>query len=92
MYVLRMIIKTIRQGFSDFLCSTGVTQGDPLSVFMYANGTLTLIHSLHNPAQWTQIWYAGDASVCGHFTDRFRPDAERLFGTLGVWIVTGHCF
>ena len=44
----------------------GVMQGDPLSMFMYAIGTLPLIYSLRNPAQWTQIWYADDASVCGY--------------------------
>ena len=91
-------------------------------MFMYAIRTLPLIYSLHNPAQWTQIWYADDASVCGnmknihewfselcsqgpHFgyfpklsksfllvSDRFRPDAKRSFGTLGVRIVAGHHF
>ena len=36
---------------------------------MYAVGTLPLIHFLHNLAQWTQVWYADDASVCGHLND-----------------------
>ena len=57
----------VLQGYSDFLYSKeGVMQGDPLSMFMYAIGTLPLIYSLRNPAQWTQIWYADDASVCGY--------------------------
>ena len=36
---------------------------------MYAIGTLPLIRSLHNPAQWTQVWYADDALVCGCLND-----------------------
>ena len=30
-----------------------------------AVGTLPLIHSLHNPGHWTQLWYADDASAGG---------------------------
>ena len=52
------------QASSDFL--EGVTQGDLLSMFVYAIGILFLIHSLCNLVQWTRIWYADDASVCGH--------------------------
>ena len=44
-----------------------VTQGDPLSMFLYAVDTLPLIKSLRSPS-WTQIWYADDASACGHLT------------------------
>ena len=47
----------------------GVTQGDPLSVFMYAIGTLPLIRSLHNPSHWIQVWYADDASAGGSLHD-----------------------
>ena len=47
----------------------GVTQGDPLSMFMYAIGTLPLIRSLHNPSHWTQVWYADDASARGSLRD-----------------------
>ena len=47
----------------------GVTQGDPLSMFMYAIGTLPLIRSLHNPSHWTQVWYADDASAGGSLRD-----------------------
>jgi len=47
----------------------GITQGDPLSMFMYAVGTLPLIRSLHNPTHWTQLWYADDASVDGFLSD-----------------------
>ena len=34
-------------------------------MFMYAIGTLPLIHSLHDPGWWTQLWYADDASAGG---------------------------
>jgi len=30
-----------------------------------AVGTLPLIHSLHKPGHWTQLWYADDASAGG---------------------------
>jgi len=33
----------------------GVTQGDQLSMFMYAVGTLPLIQSLHNPVDTTLV-------------------------------------
>ena len=32
-------------------------------MFMYAIGTLPLIHSLRDPSCWKQIWYADDASA-----------------------------
>ena len=34
-------------------------------MFMYAIGTLPLIRSLYDPTQWTQLWYADDASAGG---------------------------
>ena len=49
-----------------------MTQGDPLSMFMYAIGTLPLIRSLHNPSHWTQIWYANDASAGGCLEDIYE--------------------
>ena len=56
----------IVRGASECLYSKeSVTQGDPLSMFMYAIGTLPLIRSLHNPSRWTQIWYADDTSAGG---------------------------
>ena len=60
----------IIRGTSECLFSKeGVTQGDPLSMFMYAIGTLPLIRSLHDPSCWTQIWYADDASAGGSLED-----------------------
>ena len=53
----------------EFLFSHGdVTQGDPLSIFLYAVGTLPLIQSLKNPSAWTQVWYTDDALACGELT------------------------
>ena len=58
------------RGSSEFLYSKeGVTQGDPLSMFMYAIGTLPLIHSLRKPSCWTRVWYADDASAGGCLSD-----------------------
>ena len=60
----------VLKGSSTFLYSKeGVTQGDPLSMFMYAVGTLPLIRSLHDPGRWTQLWYADDASAGGALSD-----------------------
>ena len=56
-------------GSDKFLFSReGVTQGDPISMFLYAVGTLPLIHRLKNPKQWVQMWYADDASACGELS------------------------
>ena len=56
----------VLRGSSTYLYSKeGVTQGDPLSMFMYAIGTLPLIRSLNDPGHWTQLWYADDASASG---------------------------
>ena len=42
----------VLRGSSTFLYSKeGVTQGDPLSMFAYAIGTLPLIHSLRDPGR-----------------------------------------
>ena len=56
----------VLRGSSTYLYNKeGVTQGDPLSMFMYAIGILPLFHSLNDPGQWTQLWYADDASASG---------------------------
>ena len=44
----------VLRGSSTFLYrKEGVTQGDPLSMFAYAIGTLPLIHSLRDPGRWS---------------------------------------
>ena len=54
----------IRGSSSVLYSKKGVPLGDPLSMLMYAVGSLPLIHSLHH-SDCTQVWYADDASVCG---------------------------
>ena len=57
------------RGSDKFLFSReGVTQGDPLSLFMYAIGTFPLIRFLRD-LDVTQVWYADDASGCGGLAD-----------------------
>ena len=49
----------------EFLYSKeGVTQGDPLSMFVYAVATIPLIDSVGRPADGRDVWYADDASAC----------------------------
>ena len=48
---------------------TGVTQGNPLSMFLYAVSTLPLIQSLNGNSSCLQVWYADDASACGSLSD-----------------------
>jgi hypothetical protein len=57
------------QGAKNLLHSQeGVTQGDPLSMLMYAMAILPLIQSL-DVSRVTQNWYADDASAIGSLTD-----------------------
>ena len=61
------------RGSKEFLYSMeGVTQGDPLSLFLYAIGMLPLICHLKSFCSCTQIWYADDASVYGILHDLFH--------------------
>ena len=57
-------------GISDHILSTeGITQGDPLSMYVYGIGTIPVIQSLQSPQSWTQLWYADDASAGGSLSD-----------------------
>ena len=54
----------VLRGHSEFLFSReGITWGDPLAMFIYVTGTLSLIHSLEDICRWMQLWYADDASA-----------------------------
>ena len=44
----------------------GVTQGDPLSMFIYAVATIPMINGIGRP---TYVWYADDASACAPLCD-----------------------
>eukprot|EP00919_Chromeraceae_sp_WS-2016_P022457 GHVR01053312.1.p1 GENE.GHVR01053312.1~~GHVR01053312.1.p1 ORF type:complete len:115 (-),score=14.25 GHVR01053312.1:47-391(-) len=46
----------------------GVAQGDPLSMFLYAAGTLPLVQKV-KLENVTQTWYADDASACAKLED-----------------------
>ena len=66
--------------FGIFAWRESVTQCDTLSVFMYAIGTLPMKLSLHNSAQWSQICYVDNASVCGHLENfNFMSGFSDLF-------------
>uniref|UniRef100_A0A1X7VKB1 Uncharacterized protein n=1 Tax=Amphimedon queenslandica TaxID=400682 RepID=A0A1X7VKB1_AMPQE len=52
----------------------GVTQGYPLSMFIYAVATILLIERLGRPSGGTHVWYADDAFACSrlqHLKDWF---------------------
>ena len=60
----------VLRGHSEFFFSReGITQGDPLSMFVYAIDTLPLIHSLEDTCRWIQLVYANDASAGGLLED-----------------------
>ena len=67
------------RGSDQFLYSKeGVTQGDPLSMFMYAVSSVPLISSLVDDAGVRkQVWFADGASACGKF-DSLREWFNRL--------------
>lgn len=52
------------KGSSSLLSKEGATQGDPLSMFVYAIGTIPLIRAIDHPSGGVQIWYADDSSAC----------------------------
>uniref|UniRef100_A0A1X7UDA1 Reverse transcriptase domain-containing protein n=1 Tax=Amphimedon queenslandica TaxID=400682 RepID=A0A1X7UDA1_AMPQE len=37
---------------------------DPLSMFIYAIGTIPLIRTIHHPTGGVKIWFADDSSAC----------------------------
>ena len=50
----------------EFLYSReGVTQGDPLSMLLYAVAMMPLVNSLHCREQYQQSWYADDSACAG---------------------------
>ena len=52
----------LQDGNKCLLSKEGITQGDPLSMMLYAVAVLPLIHFLRAPGRWTQNWYADDSS------------------------------
>ena len=60
----------VLHGTSEYVLSKeGVTQGDPLSMLLYAIAVLPLIQALVNRKKWDQNWYAND-SACAAKTVR----------------------
>lgn len=47
----------------------GVTQGDPLLMFIYAVATIPMINGIGRPTNGTDVWYADDASACAPLCD-----------------------
>ena len=45
-----------------------MTQGDPLSMMLYAVAVLPLICSLEDSSEWVQNWYADDSSCVGELS------------------------
>ena len=84
----------------------GVTQGDPLSMLIYAIGSFPLINSLNHPLNGSQVWYADDASACAKLVDlknwflklmqnmATSPNQARvsLLCLLTIWRMLIHCW
>ena len=69
------------QGSDQFLLSKeGVTQGDPLSMMLYAVAVLPLIRSLEDSCEWVQNWYADDSSCVGELSSVRRWFDKLLIG------------
>ena len=65
-------------GSPEFIYSReGVTQGDPLSMLLYAVAMLPLVRSLSETNSSTQIWYADD-SACAAKLANLRVWLDRL--------------
>ena len=57
-----------------------MTQGDPLSMFIYALATIPLIERLGHPTEGTHVWYADDASACSQL-QHLKEWFDRLLKT-----------
>ena len=68
----------VLQGSSESILSKeGVSQGDPLSMLMYAAALTPLIASLTDPTNWFQCWYADD-SACAVKLPKLREWFDNL--------------
>ena len=66
------------QGSSESILSKeGVSQGDPLSMLMYAAALTPLIASLTDLTNWSQCWYADD-SACAAKIPKLREWFDNL--------------
>ena len=60
---------SILKGTTDHILSKeGITQGDPLSMLMYAIAVLPLTQALSDHTKWNQNWYADDSACAGSFS------------------------
>eukprot|EP00731_Ephydatia_muelleri_P028196 Em0019g1069a len=59
------------------LSKEGVSQGDPLSMLMYAAALTPLIASLTDLTNWSQCWYADD-SACAAIIPKLREWFDNL--------------
>ena len=57
-----------------------MTQGDPLSMMLYAVAVLPLIRSLVDSCEWVQNWYADDSSCVGELSSVRRWFDKLLIG------------
>jgi hypothetical protein len=55
----------LRDSKEHLLSREGVTQGDPISMFMYAIGSLPLILLLKDIINYIQIWFEDDSCAGG---------------------------
>ena len=56
----------VLRGSTENLASMeGVTQGDPISMFLYAVGSVPLIRRLKDVTRYIQLWYADDSCAGG---------------------------